>query len=55
MEIYWIFIILGIVIALNSGRIDEAVRANSKIKKVLIALSALLILVNIYILITIWC
>jgi len=54
MEIYWIFIILGIVIALNSGRIDDAVRTNSKIKKVLMALSAILILANVYILLTIF-
>ena len=27
----WIFIILGIVVALNSGKIDEAVQSNKKI------------------------
>ena len=54
MEIYWIFIILGIVIALNSGKIDEAAQSNRKIKKLLIILSAVLILVNVYILLTIF-
>jgi len=54
MEIYWIFIILGIVIALNSGKIDEAAQSNRKIKKLLIILSAVLILANIYILLTIF-
>lgn len=53
MDIYWIFIIIGIVIALNSGKIDEAAQANGKIKRLLIALSVILLLVNVYILLTI--
>lgn len=53
INIYWIFIILGIVIAINSGKIDKAAQANGKLKRLLIALSIILLLVNVYILLTI--
>ena len=53
INIYWIFIIFGVVIAINSGKIDKAVQANGKIKRLLITLSIVLFLVNIYILLTI--
>ena len=53
INIYWIFIILGVVIAINSGKIDKAVQANGKIKRLLITLSIVLFLVNVYILLTI--
>jgi hypothetical protein len=54
MEILWILIILGIVIAFNSDKIDKAARSNNKIKKLLIALSTVLILANMYILLSIF-
>lgn len=54
MEIYWIFIILGVVVALNSGKIDGAVQANKKIKKLIIALCCALIFVNVFLLLSIF-
>lgn len=50
----WIFIIIGIVVALNSGKIDEAVQSNKKIKKLMMALCCVLILVNACILLNIF-
>lgn len=53
INIYWIFIIIGVVIAINSGKVDKAAQANGKIKRLSIALSIILLLVNVYILLTI--
>ena len=38
MQIYWIFLIIAIVIAICSDKIDEMVNGNRKLKKWIIAL-----------------
>ena len=45
MKVYWIFLILGIVCALLSDKIDRAVNADKKLKKVIIIFSVGLLLV----------
>jgi hypothetical protein len=50
----WIFIILGIVVALNSGKIDKAVKSNKKIKKLMVAICCALVLANAFILINVF-
>ena len=47
MEIYWIFIILAIVCALCSDKIDNAVRADKKVKKIAWILCGALFLIGI--------
>lgn len=45
MKVYWIFLILGIVCALFSDKIDRAVNADKKLKKVIVIFSVGVLLV----------
>ena len=51
MAPYWISLILGIVIALNSEKIDAAANASNKLKKWLIVICAFLAMVSIVLII----
>ena len=46
MKIYWIFLIIAIICALCSDRIDRAVNANKKAKKIILILCGALFLVS---------
>lgn len=45
MKIYWIFVILAIVCALFSDKIDTAIKADKKLKKVIVIFSVGVLLV----------
>ena len=47
MKIYWIFIVIAIVCALCSDKIDRAVKANKKVKKIVLLLCGVLLLISI--------
>ncbi len=47
MQLYWLFLIPAIVLALFSDKIDKAANANKKLKKWLIAVCVILALVSI--------
>lgn len=40
---------LGLVIVINSGKVDKVAQAYGKIKRILIALSTILFIINVYI------
>lgn len=46
MKIYWFLIIVGIICALFSDKIDTAVNAHKKLKKVILVFSAGVLLVS---------
>ena len=48
MKIYWIFLIIAIICALCSDRIDRAVNANKKAKKIILILCGALFLGQIF-------
>lgn len=45
MRIYWLFMIMAIVCALFSDKIDGAVKTDKKLKKVILVLSVRVLLV----------
>jgi len=45
MKMYWIFILLAIICALFSDKIDTAVKADKKLKKVILIFSVGVLLV----------
>lgn len=47
MELYWLFLIPAIAIAIFADKIDKAANANRKLKKWLIAICVILALVSI--------
>ena len=47
MKIWWIFIVLGIVCALCSDKIDKAVKADKRVKKLVLILCGVLLLISI--------
>lgn len=47
MKIYWIFIAIAIVCALCLDKIDRAVKANKKVKKIVLLLCGVLLLISI--------
>ena len=47
MKIYWIFIVIAIVCALCSDKIDRAVKANKKVKKIVLLLCGALLVISI--------
>lgn len=51
---FWIFIILGVVVALNSDKIDKVVQSDTKIKQLIIVLCCIFILVISYIMLNIF-
>ena len=51
MPLYWIFLILAIVVALYSNKIDAAANASKKLKKWLIVICAFLAITSIVLII----
>lgn len=51
MKSYWILLILAIVIALNSDKIDAAANASHKLKKYLIVICAFMAITSIILII----
>lgn len=51
MEPYWIFLILAIIIAFNSDKIDTVAKANNKLKKWLIAICTFMAITSILLII----
>ena len=47
MYIYWMLIILGIVCALYSDKINKAVKEDKKVKKIVLILCGVLLLISI--------
>lgn len=47
MKLYWIFLVIAIVCALCSDKIDRAVKANKKVKKIVLFFCGVLLLISI--------
>lgn len=47
MPLYWIFLILAIIVAVNSDKIDVAANANNKLKRWIIVICGFLAITSI--------
>ncbi|MGI6608078.1 MAG: protein CrcB-like protein [Erysipelotrichaceae bacterium] len=46
MKIFWIFIVLAIICALYSDKIDKAVKCDKKVKRAIVVISVIVLLVS---------